>query len=375
MPDQRPNSSDLPTSRQRSRELVETTLPILALMLLLLLGFTTVQPFLPAILWGIFLSVSLRPVHDRLTRVLGGKRGRASVLLGVILVVLLVLPILGLSRSLIAFIPDALVWFSEQGTDLIGAEVGEIDVERNPITGEITSIWDTVIRDLQFIRTHFGEELKPVAFWLIREGRFVGVFVIEFAVGVLLAVILLHRADGLSRATAALLQRVGGAFALELADQAVVTIRSTVLGVLGSAAAQAAVASVAYFIVGVPHWPILALLTLMLGLVQVGPILVWLPVAFWLWSNEAVGMAVFMCIWGMLVVGLTDNVVKSFVVSRGAHLPAILALFGAIGGLLAWGVVGIFLGPVILAVCYQLVIRWMESEEDAPDQAGAEPLD
>ncbi|WP_425052013.1 AI-2E family transporter [Psychromarinibacter sp. S121] len=360
-----------PPSRQRSRELVETTLPILALLLLLLLGFTTVQPFLPAILWGIFLSVSLRPVYERLTRTLGGRRGRASIVLGLILTVLLVLPILGLSRSVIAFIPDALIWFSEQGTDLIGAEEGEIGVELNPITGEITSIWDTIIRDLQFIRSHFGEELKPAAFWLIREGRFIGVFVMEFALGVLLAIILLHRAAPLSRAAAALLYRVGGAFGLELADQAVVTIRSTVLGVLGSAAAQAAVASVAYFIVGVPHWPILALLTLMLGLIQVGPILVWLPIAFWLWSNEAIGMAIFMCVWGLLVVGLTDNVVKSFVVSRGAHLPAILALFGAIGGMLTWGVVGIFLGPVILAVCYQLVTKWMESEDDPPPEAEA----
>lgn len=350
------------TPSSLSREWVERTLPLLLLLTLLLLGFTTVQPFLPAILWGLFLSVSLRPLYDRAVVALGGRRGLASIGTGLLLTFVLVLPIFGLSRSMIAFIPEALTWFNEQGMPLISSDQPRAPVDGDLLSGEITALWTALLEDLRVIRDHFQVELKPAAFWAIREGRLVGVFLAEFALGVLLATILLHRAEPLSRATFTMLHRVGGDYAAELCHNAVVTIRSTVLGVLGSAAAQTAVASIAYHIVGVPHWPVLALLTFVLGLVQIGPILIWLPIAIWLWSNGAIGLAVFMAVWGLLVVGVVDNVVKSWVLARGAHIPAILALIGAIGGLMTWGVVGIFLGPVILAVCYQILLKWLGDE-------------
>lgn len=356
------DSSDSKAAQTRSRDVLESALPILMLVLLLLLGFTVLQPFLPAILWGAFLSVSVRPVYEWLVGRLGGRRGIASVAIGLLLTVVLVLPVFGLSRALISFIPEALVWFSEEGMPIISPEGAPTPAERNIVTGDMRSLWETLLRDLQFIRTHFGAEMRPAAFWLIKEGRLVGVFVVEFALGVLLATLLLHRAEPLARAIFAMLDRVGGAFAMSLGQRAVLTIRSTVLGLLGSAAAQTAVASFAYYLSDVPHWPVLALLTFMLGLVQIGPILVWLPISFWLWSNGEVGMALFMVVWGLIVIGLTDNVVKSLVLARGADIPAMLAFLGAVGGLLTWGVVGIFLGPVILAVCYQLAMRWLNPE-------------
>lgn len=363
----------------RSREIVDSALPILALVALVLLGFTTIQPFLPAILWGIFLSVSLRPVFERSVRAFGGRRGLASLVIGLLLAIVLVLPIFGLSRSLVAFIPDALVWFSEEGSQLISPDDSTAPLELNPFTGEIRSLWDTLLADVRFIAGHFGEELRPAAFWLIREGRLVGVFVVEFGLGVLLAVLMLHRAEPMTRGVFEVIGRVGGTFAADLGGRAVLTIRSTVLGLLGSAAAQTAVASFAYYLSGVPHWPILAMITFVLGLVQIGPILIWAPISFWLVSNGETGMAVFVAIWGLLVVGLTDNLVKSLVVSRGADVPAILAFFGAVGGLLAWGIVGIFLGPVILAVCYQLLTRWLKApaagqgEDRHPQEIGTGP--
>jgi len=355
--------SDRRAAQTRSREVLDSSIPLLMLVLLLLLGFTTVQPFLPAILWGVFLSVSVRPFYEWLVDRLGGRRGMASVAIGLLLTVVLVLPIFGLSRALLSFLPEALLWFSEEGMPIISPEEAPIPVERNVLTGEIRSLWETLLRDLQFIRDHFGEEMRPAVFWLIKEGRLVGIFVAEFALGVLLATLLLHRAEPLVRAVFTMLDRVGGPFATSLGQRAVVTIRSTVLGLLGSAAAQTAVASFAYYLSGVPNWPVLALLTFMLGLVQIGPILVWLPISFWLWSNGEVGMALFMVVWGLIVVGLTDNVVKSLVLARGADIPAMLAFLGAVGGLLTWGVVGIFLGPVILAVCYQLAARWLNPEK------------
>ena len=351
---------DRTASHRRNRQIVDAALPIIVLVLLLLLGFATIQPFLPAILWGIFLSVSLQPLFEKLVTRLGERRGLAAVIIGLLLTIVLLLPVFALSRALIAFIPDAITWFSEAGAPML-APGNQVEIERNLWTGEIRSIWRALLRDLQFIREHFGEELRPAAFWMIREGRLVGAFVAEFALGVLLATILLHRSRTVSGAFIGALERVGGSFATNLGNRAVVTIRTTVLGLLGSAAAQTAMASVAFYLSGVPHWPILAMLTFMLGLIQVGPVFVWLPISIWLWTTNEVGMAIFVSLWGLIVVGLTDNIVKSLVMARGADVPAILAFLGAVGGMLAWGVVGIFLGPVILAICYQLTLQWLEN--------------
>ena len=137
---------------------------------------------------------------------------------------------------------------------------------------------------------------------------------------------------------------------------------------LTSAAAQTAVASFAYWLAGAPHWSILSLFTFMLGLIQIGPILIWLPLSIWLWVDGQIGMSIFVSVWGLIVVGLTDNVVKTLVVARGANLPAILAFLGAIGGLITWGIVGLFLGPVIVAVCYQIILSWLRSDLAVADK-------
>jgi hypothetical protein len=109
------------------------------------------------------------------------------------------------------------------------------------------------------------------------------------------------------------------------------------IGLLSSAAAQTAAASFAQFVAAVPHWPVLALVTFILAMVQIGPILVWAPIAIWLWVDGQTAMAVFMAGRGLVVVGLIDNIVRAVIVSRASELPALLALLGAIGGLVAPG--------------------------------------
>jgi predicted PurR-regulated permease PerM len=342
----------------RSRDFIESALPIIVLSGLLILGFITLQPFLPALLWGLFLSVSLRPLHDRMSRAFGGRMGLATLATVVLMVLLLVLPMVGLARALLAFIPEAIQWLNTNASPALSPDDFANAVGRTAMT-EGEDVWMALLADLNHWRIQFGDSVRPVAGWVVGEGRIIGAFVMEIALGVLIAGILLHRAGPLASAFTELSRRVGGSLGTEMLDRSVVTIRSTVFGLLGSAAAQTAVASVAYVIVGAPHWPVLAFLTFLLGLLQIGPVLIWAPLAVWLWSTGEVGLAIFLVAWGALAVGLTDNAVKAAVMSRGADLPAILAFLGAIGGLVTWGIVGVFLGPVIVAVCYQLILRWI----------------
>jgi predicted PurR-regulated permease PerM len=346
----------------RSREAIEAALPFVVIFLLFVFAFLTLQPFIPALLWGIFLSVSLQPMNERLVARLGGRRGMASLAMGLLLTLVMVLPIVGLARAIVAFIPVALDWLSAATTASAAGGGREAAAAVGFAEAELESIWQELARDLDYIRQRLGDNVQPIANWLMTEGRLVGTFVLEFALGVLIACLLLHSAPSVGAMLQRFAQRVGGDYGAETLDHAVLTIRSTVLGILGSAAAQTAVASVSYVVVGAPHWPILALLTFLLALLQIGAIVVWAPLAVWLWTGGQEGMAVFLMVWGLIVVGLVDNVMKTAVVSRGANVPAILAFLGALGGLLTWGIVGIFLGPVIVAVSYQIILRWLSDD-------------
>lgn len=216
-----------------------------------------------------------------------------------------------------------------------------------------------------------GNNLSLLLTTVMLEGRLVGHFVLEFLLGLILAAIILHNAPSLERLTAKAALRLGGQRGNDLTMRAVLTIRYAVLGILGSAAVQASVAAAAYWFVGAPHWPLLAMATFMLGMLQVGPVLIWAPLSLWLWVDGQSGMAISLTLWGLFVVGLSDNVVKALVVSRGANLPAVMVFLGAVGGLIIWGIVGIFLGPVILALCLELTLWWLG--EDHPTEEPAIP--
>ena len=347
----------------RSRELIEGALPLVVLLAIFFLTFSTLEPFLPALVWGVILAVALQPVHGYFVRLSGGRRSIATAILAMLLVLVLVLPMLGLSQALLAFIPDVLEWASEQA----GEDSPPFAV---PEAGQsIQGIWRTIIDDLAYLRLHFEDELRPVAFWLINEGRMIGTFVVEFAIGVALATIILHRSVSIGSAFMQVTERVAGPIAHDLSLGAVTTIRSTVFGVLGSALVQTALASIAYWFIGAPHWPVLSVLTFLLAMIQIGPLLVWIPLTLWLWADgETVTVLVFVA-WGLFVVGLSDNVVKMALLSRGTELPSLLAFLGALGGLMTWGIVGLFLGPVLVAVCYRITTIWLREEQLSDDDA------
>ncbi len=353
----------------KSREIVEGGLPLLLLVGIFVLGLATLLPFMPAMLWGVILSIALLPFHGWCMKRLGGRRGLATWVVAIVLVVALVLPMAFLSRALIAFIPEAIAWLSNVGVPDLSPDGAEIAVP----AGDLGDIWRTLQADIAMIRDHFGDELRPVAFWLIGEGRLLGTFVVEFGLGVILAALLMHRSDTMQALSDKLLDNIGGAFAQRMGTHAVLTIRSTVLGLLGSAAVQTVVATLAYYVTGLPHWPVLALVTFVLAMIQIGPVLVWAPAAVWLWLQGEPTYAIGLALWGVLVVGVSDNIVRTLVLSRGAQLPGLLAFLGAVGGLITWGIVGIFVGPVIIAVCHQLLITWLSGPEEAAEPEAGKP--
>jgi predicted PurR-regulated permease PerM len=167
-------------------------------------------------------------------------------------------------------------------------------------------------------------------------------------------------------------ERIGGERGEHLLIIAGKTVRGVVYGILGTALVQAVMAGIGFVIAGVPGAALLALLTFFSSVVPVvGTALTWLPAALWLFHQGSTGWGIFMLIWGLLVANV-DNVVKPWLISQGSDLPFILILFGVLGGALAFGFIGVFLGPTLLAVGFRLVEEWIATNRAAP--AGTEDL-
>jgi predicted PurR-regulated permease PerM len=353
-------------SRSLHVKTIERILPVTVLLAVIMIALLTLYPFLPAILWGGMLAIAVEPRYQWLVRKLDGRRGRAAWLTGIILALLFMIPTIGLARALLAFLPDVFSWLERQAAadhSLVPDPLHQIPA----IGPHISALWQSMFSDASTLATHFGDELKAVLLWMLQEIEILGLFVFEFAVGVILAVLLVYHGERVTELFIKFLDRIGGHFAQRMAAHSVLTTRQAVRGVLGAALAQTLVATFSYIVAGIPGWIIWAGLTFILSLVQIGPVLIWLPMSLWLWASGQPLMALFVFLWGLVVVNLTDNIVRPMLVSKDLDLPAILAFLGAVGGLLEWGVVGVFLGPVIVAVGYELLIKWIEPDT-LPDE-------
>jgi predicted PurR-regulated permease PerM len=180
----------------------------------------------------------------------------------------------------------------------------------------------------------------------------------QLALSVLVAFFLFR--DG--EAAAARLQhatlRVAGPDARYLLDVAGQTVNSVVYGILGTALAQGVLAGIGFWVAHVPGASLLGLATFFLSVVPVGPPLIWGSAAVWLYYQGELGWAIFLALWGLLVVSMVDNFLKPFIISRGSSLPFILVFLGVLGGVVAFGFIGVFLGPTLLAVGYRILDEW-----------------
>ena len=341
--------------------MIERILPIVFVAAILLIAFVTLYPFIAVFLWGAILAIAIEPLFARFTLQLGGRRKLAAWLTGIALTFLFVFPAIGLARALLRYIPGMVSWIEDHADKVPQVPPGPF--QQIPVIGpQITALWESAFRDASGLLSRFTSEIKGLLVWILGEVELLGIFVVEFALGVLLAVLLVYHGERLKELSRKFMHRVGGEFALLMATHSVVTTRQAVRGVLGAALAQTLVATVAYVIAGIPGWIIWAGITFILSLVQIGPTLIWLPMSIWLWATDQPLMALFVFLWGLIAVNLTDNVVRPYLVSKNSNFPAFLAFLGAIGGLLQWGVVGVFVGPVIVAVCFELVLKWLESD-------------
>ena len=203
-----------------------------------------------------------------------------------------------------------------------------------------------------------GQFLSWLRSWLISVGFAVGRGVTQILLSAFLAFFMLRDAPILSDRLAVIGERLAGERGQHLIKVAGDTVRGVIYGFLGTAIAQALVAGLGFWFAGVPGAVLLAVLTFFFAVIPFGPPVVWLPAALWLFAQSNPGMGIFMLVYGIFVISGVDNFLRPYLISQGSKMPFILIFCGVVGGALAFGLVGVFLGPTMLAVAFRLIEEW-----------------
>jgi predicted PurR-regulated permease PerM len=353
---------------ERRADLARTTLSVLFIGGLLAGSLWVLSPFLAAFIWAIMIVVATWPMMLRLERVFGGRRGPAVAVMSLGLLAILVVPLVVAIDAVIGQ-ADAFVALLERLPSLT-LPAAPAWLDKVPFAGDrLQETWNQFAgAGMADLMTQVQPHARNVAAWIgSQAGGFAGV-IVHFILMVILTAVLYSGGES----WAAWARGFGRRLADEHGEQMVLlaggAIRGVAMGVVVTAVLQTVLGAIGLAIAGVPFVGVLTAIMFALCIAQLGPLLVLLGAAAWVYYSAGAGWGTFMLVWA-LVVGLMDNFVRPILIRRGADLPLLLIFAGVIGGLVAFGIVGIFVGPVILAVTYTLLDNWVASGAAAQDGA------
>ena len=346
---------------------------VLAALFLLIIGcYLVIRPFLTAFLWGAIIAVSTRGLYQGLVRLSRGRRRLASALFALLLAGILFVPISVFAVRLAAGAPALVARVDEMLSG--GLKEPPAWLASVPLVGRAANEWWlSASANPERLREDLRPLLRPVREFLVGAAGSLSVGILQFALAIVVAALFSLNGEALTAAVDRVAARLGG----ERGRRQVALIRSTVRGVfrglLGTCAIQAGLAMIGFLIAGVPGVILLGMATFFLSVVPAGPALLWLPAALWLGANGRTGMAIFLAVWGLVVVGGSENVVRPLLMGKGIQAPLAVVFLGVIGGILAFGFLGLFIGPTILTVAYNLFQEWLAAIK-TPDSLAAAPV-
>nr|WP_314582701.1 AI-2E family transporter [uncultured Pseudomonas sp.] len=333
---------------------------LVQILLLALLGacLWVMAPFWSALFWGAVLAFASWPLMRLLTRALRGRESLAAGILTLGWMLLVAAPLVWLGFNLADHVRDATVFIKDVQVD--GLPDPPTWLASIPLVGErLVGYWTTIDQQGAAMLASLKPYLGQVGNWLLARSAQIGGGILELTLSLVFVFFFYRDGPRLAAFVLSLLERLIGARAQYYVDLVAGTVQRVVNGVIGTAAAQAVLALIGFLIAGVPGALVLGIGTFLLSLVPMGPPLIWIPATAWLaWKGEY-GMAIFLGLWGTFIVSGVDNVLKPYLISRGGNLPLVIVLLGVFGGLLAFGFIGLFIGPTLLAVAYSLLLDWV----------------
>ena len=338
----------------------------LALLVLLAVGCLIVlRPFFSAILWALILSFSTWPIYTRLLARLGNRETLASVLMTFGVALVLVAPLAFLGATLadhVAGVIEVVRVLLDEGLPEAPAWLPNV-----PLFGtDLFKEWQHLAGSEAEFRAAVDPYVAQARTWALRSGANIGQGVIELTLSVLICFFFYRDGRDAAVHLHSGVRRVAGDRAQHLLDVAGSTIKGVVYGIMGTAFAQGMLAGIGFWVAGVPGALLLGFLTFVLSLVPMGPPLVWVPAALWLFYTGDTWWAIGMAVWGFFIISGIDNIIKPWLISRENRLPILLVFLGVIGGVLAFGFVGVFIGPTLLAVGFTLLQEWIATTTGKP---------
>lgn len=353
-----------------SNEVVRTTLGVLFIGLMIGSSLWVLKPFIGATIWATMIVVATWPLMTAVQTRLGGRRWAAVTVMTTAMLLLIIIPLIGAVTAVVdnaesifgwirtmatAHLPPPPAWV--QGIPLIG--------------GKVAAEWQRIAdADAEQLAAQASPYVRTAISWLaVKSGGF-GLTLLNFLLVVAVTAVLYAQGEDAARGVRRFARRLAGdrgENSVILAGQA---IRAVALGVVVTALVQSGIGGIGLAVTGVPFAVPLTAIMLLLCIAQLGPLLVLGPAVAWLFWQDHNAAGTVLLVWSA-VVGTLDNFLRPWLIKRGADLPLLLILVGVIGGLVAFGIIGLFVGPVVLAVSYTLLTAWVADIDAAPPLSGA----
>jgi len=363
------DQKDLSVRDQLTASFIAIAVRLGVLALLLYGSLVLVRPFISIVLWSVVLTVALYPVFQWTSFRLGGRRRLAAALITILILLIVIGPATWLALGLV----DSLRMISER-LDFATLTIPppSKSVKDWPLIGNpIYQFWDLASTNFQAALAKIMPQLKPLGSSLLRIGADTGLGIIKFLASIIVAGFLFSPAPMLVDAIKKFSHRLSSERGEEFVNQAAATIRAVSRGVIGVSVLQALLAGMGLMVAGVPHASLITFAVLIFAIVQIGPSIILIPVIIWSWTVMETTSALLFTMY-MVPVNLLDNVLRPVVMGRGLKTPMLVILIGVVGGTLAYGFIGLFLGPIVLAVMWELFVTWISElpQERRADDVG-----
>ena len=341
-----------------SPDLPRLTLSVLVIGLLVLACLYILEPFLGAIVWASMLVIATWPNFLSLEARLGNRRWLAIVIMTVVMLLLIVLPVIFAVATIVEHVDDMTAWVQHAATAPLPPPPAWM--QQLPLIGaKITAEWQRLASSSRDdLAAQAAPYLIKLAEWFVAQMGSIGLLFVQFLLTMVITLLFYANGEVAADGVRRFARRLAGERGDQAAILAAQAIRAVALGITVTAIAQSLGAGVGLAVAGVPYAGVLMSIVFVMCLVQLGPMFVMLPAVAWLYWTSHPGWGTALLVWAIPVAAL-DNVLRPILIRRGADLPLPLIFSGAIGGLMGFGLIGLFVGPVILAVTYRLLQWWI----------------
>jgi predicted PurR-regulated permease PerM len=348
-----------------SRDPARAVLAVVFIVGMIVATFWIVRPFLPAAVWAVTIVVASWPLLLRMQTLLWGRRGAAVAVMSAVLLLFLIVPLVLAFNTILTHAEDITSWVRSIVTWSVPPPPDWL--ARVPFAGpRLTARWaEAAAATPEEISARLAPYSRQAVAWVASTIGDIGLLLVQFLLVVLFAALLYASGEAAADATRRFARRLAGARGEHSARLAVSAIRGVALGVVVTALIQSSLASISLFVVGVPFAMVLAAVIFIACIAQIGPAPVLIVAVVWTYWTVGSGWGTALLVWTLLVSGI-DNVLRPVLIRKGADLPLLLVFLGVIGGLLAFGIIGIFIGPVVLAISYSLLADWVSTPPPAP---------